>query len=393
MREFAALYRRLDQTQSTLQKVQAMVDYLDAVDDEDAAWSVFFLSGEQRPQPVKRASMVTWALEFAGVERWMYDACYTAVGDQGETLSLLIDASPYREGAAQGTWARGLSESVAWIETLRGLAEVEQRDRLHEAWTQMTQSELFLLFKLMRGALRVGVSRKLVVRALSQRSGVEPATLLHRMMGTPVDSAARYRALLTEDEQDADAPRPYPFFLAAPLDGGPEHWARRTTGWRSGSGTASGGRSCGAATCGSGRGARSLSRRSSQRWRGRPRRCDGTVVDGELLAWGEEPMPFQSLQRRLGQTPRQGSLGGPLPLHYLRCHGARRRGPARGVPGGPTGGGGVPRSIRGLRGLGAGGIRDLGRARRAQGREPGAARGGADAQASRQPVSSGPGTR
>ena len=44
MREFD-LYRRLDQTESTLQKVQAMVDYLADVDDDDAAWSVFFLSG------------------------------------------------------------------------------------------------------------------------------------------------------------------------------------------------------------------------------------------------------------------------------------------------------------------------------------------------------------
>ena len=64
--------------------------------------------------------------------------------------------------------ARSL-RAVAWIGALRGLAEVE--DRLREAWTLMTQPELFLLFKLMRGALRVGVSRKLVVRALSRRSG------------------------------------------------------------------------------------------------------------------------------------------------------------------------------------------------------------------------------
>jgi DNA ligase-1 len=46
MRRFSELYEALDGTTRTSAKVAAMVDYFRATPAEDAAWAVFFLSGQ-----------------------------------------------------------------------------------------------------------------------------------------------------------------------------------------------------------------------------------------------------------------------------------------------------------------------------------------------------------
>src|SRR5207253_2775155 len=72
------------------------------------------------------------------------------------------------------------------------------------------------------GELRVGVSDTLAIRALAQHAGLPPATVAHRMMGTWEPSAEWFAALVAPGASDADVSRPYPFFLASPLEAEPE---------------------------------------------------------------------------------------------------------------------------------------------------------------------------
>ena len=56
MKRFAELFTAIDETNRTNEKVDAMVDYFRAADPADAAWAVYFLSGN-RPKrliPVRR---------------------------------------------------------------------------------------------------------------------------------------------------------------------------------------------------------------------------------------------------------------------------------------------------------------------------------------------------
>ena len=94
--------------------------------------------------------------------------------------------------------------------------------------------------KLLTGALRVGVSQRLVQQALAEMSGIDIARIAQRMLGAWTPTPDFLRDLLSREELPGDRQQPYPFFLASPLESrGRDAGRRSTTGCWNGSGTAS----------------------------------------------------------------------------------------------------------------------------------------------------------
>jgi len=215
MRDFAALYAALDATTKTSEKVAALARYLRAAPPADAAWATYFLIGRRPRQAVPVARLRAWAAEVAGIPDWLFEECYATVGDLAETIALLTG-----QAAAEGALAdRPLA---AWIEeTLLPLRTADpdaQKQIVTAAWAALGTRERFVWNKLITGAFRVGVSQKLVVRALAEVSGLDEPTIAHRLMGDWQPSAAFFSGLLAPDTGATDPSRPYPFFLAYPLE-------------------------------------------------------------------------------------------------------------------------------------------------------------------------------
>src|SRR5215813_802636 len=110
---------------------------------------------------------------------------------------------------------------------LRGLSPEEQKARVTGWWRALDRRELFLLNKLLTGELRVGVSETLVLRALSEVAGLPPPLLAQRTMGDWTPSAGFLERILAREHVTDDASRPYPFFLASPLEDPPESLGER----------------------------------------------------------------------------------------------------------------------------------------------------------------------
>ena len=79
-----------------------------------------------------------------------------------------------------------------------------------------------MLHKNITGELRVGVSQTLVVRALAQAAKLPATTIAARIMGEWTPAPEWFAALLSHEHTDDDRSRPYPFFLASPLEGSAE---------------------------------------------------------------------------------------------------------------------------------------------------------------------------
>jgi DNA ligase-1 len=90
MKAFAALYRELDATTSSLAKQAALQRYLQDAAPADAAWAVYFLAGGKPRQLVPTKLLRLLAQEAAGLPEWLFDESYEAVGDLAETISLLL---------------------------------------------------------------------------------------------------------------------------------------------------------------------------------------------------------------------------------------------------------------------------------------------------------------
>ncbi len=220
MRHFAALFTELDGTTATNAKVQALVRYFARVPPQDAAWAVYFLAGGKPRQVVKSATLKSAALALANLPEWLFEACYEAVGDLAETIAHVLPP-------ARQTSDLGLAD---WVEErllpLRGLPEAEVLHRVQGYWDELDPQGRFLLTKLVGGGFRVGVSRLLVERALTLHGGIDAKQVAQRMMGytdgrhlpTARAFAALVEAVAPGDAQRVDSGQPYPFFLAHALD-------------------------------------------------------------------------------------------------------------------------------------------------------------------------------
>ena len=200
MKRFADLFAELDATTSTSAKVTALQRYLSAVEDADAAWAVYFLSGGKPRQLIKTAQLRALAEEASGLPAWLFDASYQAVGDLAETIALVLPAPASADGLAVS-----LSE---WMEQrllpLRGQGDEAVAVALRAWWRELDATGRFLLVKLVGGGFRVGVSKLLVQRAIAQHAGLDAKQVAARMMGFTdgkrLPTAAQYRALLAPAE-------------------------------------------------------------------------------------------------------------------------------------------------------------------------------------------------
>ncbi len=311
MRRFARLFGELDETTRTSEKVAAMARYFAAADPTSAAWAVHFLGGNRPKRLIPVRRLAAWAMEESGVPEWLFDECYHAVGDLGETIALLLPGWPDASDLPLHRW---VEERLL---PLAGAPEEAQRREVVRAWRELDGGERFLWNKLITGGFRVGVSRSLVVRALSKAGGVEEAAVAHRLMGSWEPSADAFRGLLATDTADADASRPYPFFLAYALEAEPESLgdpAEWQVEWKWDGIRAQLIRRQGASYLWS-RGEELVTERFPELAEAAGLLPDGIVLDGEIMPWKEgQPLPFAQLQRRIGRKKVGPKLLAEVPI-------------------------------------------------------------------------------
>src|SRR5262245_48473702 len=314
MKLFADLYAALDETNKTSAKVAALARYFAVAPPADAAWAAFFLTGRKPRQVVPSRKLREWAIEAAGLPDWLFDESYHAIGDAAETISLLL---PEPTGSAP--------ESLHWwveqvLLPLRKMEEAEQQAALVRAWREMDRRQRFVWNKLITGEFRVGVSHLLVTRALAGVSGLPAATVAHRLMGDWSPTPEFYERLVAPDSGAVEASRPYPFFLAYPLEAEPaalgpvRDWQAE---WKWDGIRSQLIRRAGQTFLWS-RGEELVTERYPELRAVGDALPDGTVIDGEILPWSERGVqPFAQLQRRIGRKTLGKKLLAEVPVILL----------------------------------------------------------------------------
>ena len=304
MKEFAALFAALDSTTSTRKKTDALLAYFQRSQPADAAWALYFLAGGKPRQTVPTGLLRAAAREAAGIPEWLFDESYDVVGDLAETIAHVLP--PARETV-------DLPLHV-WIEerllALRGQAPEAVSAALKGYWGELDTPGRFLLTKLIGGSFRVGVARNLVLRALSEASGVDAKLLAQRVMGYTdkqhVPDAARFALLVDPKQADtpAESGQPYPFFLAHPLQAPVESLGERAdwqVEWKWDGIRAQFIRR-GAQSWLWSRGEDLLNGRFPELDAMHARLPDTCVLDGEIVVWRDgRVQPFAELQKRIGR--------------------------------------------------------------------------------------------
>ena len=318
MREFARLYDELDATTSTTRKVAALTAYFASAAPENAAWAVYFLAGGKPRQAVPTKLLRQYATEAAGLDDWLFDECYAAVGDLAETIAHILPAAQTQSEIGLADWM------LLRIGPLRGAAPEVIRSALLGYWNELAPRERFLLTKLIGGGFRVGVSKLLVTRALGAVANLDSKLIAQRLMGwtdgRARPDAARFLQLLAPPSPDDLALRggqPYPFFLAHPLQADPATLGpidRWQVEWKYDGIRAQLVKRDGASWLWS-RGEDLITERFPEI--AAIALPDGCVIDGEILIWrdtaGGVHDSFAQLQQRIGRKTLSAKILAELP--------------------------------------------------------------------------------
>lgn len=211
MKDFALLINTLDSTNKTNAKVDAMVSYLQTANSSDRLWFLALFTGKRPKRPVNTNLLKQWALELTQLPEWLFVESYASVGDLGETLSLILPN-------AEQTIEKSLTQWMAELIALRDLTEEEKKAYVLESWNGLNHLERFIFNKLIGGSFRIGVSKKLLINALSKYSGIDANILMHSIMGKWKIEEEDFDNLLQGTNINPDDSKPYPFCLAFPLE-------------------------------------------------------------------------------------------------------------------------------------------------------------------------------
>ena len=211
MKHFAELISSLESTNKTNAKVDAMVHYLRTAPENDKLWFLALFTGKRPKRPVNTNFLRQWALEIIQLPEWLFLESYSSVGDLGETISLILPPP-------QNNIEKSLSQWMSELAELGIKSEAEKKEYVTESWNGLDYTERFIFNKLIGGSFRIGVSKKLLITALSRYSEIDSSQLMHSIMGKWEISEANFEELISGVNINPDNSKPYPFCLAYPLE-------------------------------------------------------------------------------------------------------------------------------------------------------------------------------
>ncbi len=215
MNAFINLFQTLDETTKTTVKVKALIEFFETASDPDKVWAVALLSGKRPKRLVKSKDLRAWCAERSGLPLWLMEESYHIVGDLAETLARLHPPQTHQSDKTLADWMHDITNlSDADIEARKAF--------VCRAWDGLDEFGRFVFNKVLMGGFRIGVSQRLMTKALAEYADVDASLMALRLMGAWKPTDTNWKSLIAPDDDRADRSRPYPFCLAYALETSPK---------------------------------------------------------------------------------------------------------------------------------------------------------------------------
>ena len=145
---------------------------------------------------------------------WLFNESYQTVGDLAETIALLLPEPS--EPVDNSKFS--LSEILETLSRLSDKSEDEKKSLVLSLWQSFDRNTCFVFNKLITGGFRIGVSNNMIHKAVALTENMEQGEVAYRLSGKWHPSTHDYLQLLKEEHIAADISKPYPFYLAHPLE-------------------------------------------------------------------------------------------------------------------------------------------------------------------------------
>ena len=217
LNKFSKLFEDLDSNNSNNKKVNSLTKYFKLNNNLNNILTIYLLMGKKNKRFISGKSLREYYANIYKIPKWLIDECYSKVGDSAEVIALLLQDKILEKNIKDDISLNELINEI--LPKLKKLDENKKKLYIKSLWEKISKDNQLISNKILTGTFRIGVSKGLVVKAISNMTGVDESIILHRLMGELEPIEETYMFLINQklEQKELDY-KPYPFQLANTFD-------------------------------------------------------------------------------------------------------------------------------------------------------------------------------
>ena len=217
LNKFSKLFEELDSNNSINKKINSLTKYFKSSSNLNNILTIYLLIGKRNKRFISGKSLREYYADIYKMPIWLIETCYAKVGDSAEVISLLLQDNLLKKDIKEDISLDQLLNKI--LPNLSKLEEPQKKSQIKLLWEKTTNDNQLIFNKILTGSFRIGVSKGLVTKAISNMVGIDESIILHRLMGDFDPIEETYIFLINEKlEQKELTYKPYPFQLANTFD-------------------------------------------------------------------------------------------------------------------------------------------------------------------------------
>ncbi len=217
LNKFSKLFEELDSNNSINKKINSLTKYFKSSSNLNNILTIYLLIGKRNKRFISGKSLREYYADIYKMPIWLIETCYSKVGDSAEVISLLLQDNLLKKDIKEDISLDKLLNKI--LPNLSKLEEPQKKSQIKLLWEKTTNDNQLIFNKILTGSFRIGVSKGLVTKAISNMVGIDESIILHRLMGDFDPIEETYIFLINEKlEQKELTYKPYPFQLANTFD-------------------------------------------------------------------------------------------------------------------------------------------------------------------------------
>ena len=217
LNKFSKLFEDLDSNNSSNKKVNSLTKYFKLNNNLNNILTIYLLIGKKNKRFISGKSLREYYANIYKIPKWLIDECYSKVGDSAEVIALLLQDKILEKNIKDDISLNELINEI--LPKLKKLDENKKKLYIKSLWEKISKDNQLIFNKILTGTFRIGVSKGLVVKAISNMIGIDESIILHRLMGELEPIEETYMFLINQklEQKELDY-KPYPFQLANTFD-------------------------------------------------------------------------------------------------------------------------------------------------------------------------------
>jgi DNA ligase 1 len=202
--DFPSLVLNLEKCKTPSSKQVLLQDYFETASDHDKLHALSLFIGISPKRILTLNQLKNIAIKESTLPEWIFDESLKVVGDISETIANIIDLPENERAISISIW-------VNVIENLSNQVELVKETEVWKYWCDQTPTQRFIFNKLITGSFKSPVSKRTLIKSISNDTGIDAETLALRLSVDWNPKTITWKELIFSEISSEEYSGHYPF--------------------------------------------------------------------------------------------------------------------------------------------------------------------------------------